>query len=149
MTIVRAEDAPDLIPNIIIEPIEDITSSPNGVQGQDIHGQTIVDLDTGMFRITALTDDIEFNGDDGELSNTFTAIVDPPEFPRNADGAITLDIADELNAELQIPDILGQLFNNNAEPFEAVMLELIRGTQGIDGNGDNVGQISIFQPYTD
>ena len=138
ITIVRAQDAPDLEPNLRIEPIEDIQTSNNGL-GLDEHGQGIAGLDAGRFKLTYLGADqsIEFNNDEGELGNSFTAIVSPNDFPSTRDG---VEVGHAPEFFFNIPDLRNELFIGN--PVDVVMLELFRGTPGINNN-----QRVVLHPY--
>ncbi len=102
----KPEDMPvGAIPNAILHKIETVTWSPNGVQGQDINGQTIIDLDTGKFEITTDQEGVLGFTSTNEpvLSITFT--VRPNDFPRNEDGMATG------NGGVNGPEIRNELFN--------------------------------------
>lgn len=143
LTMVRATDAPGLLPNIRIEPLETLTFSPNGIQGQDINLQTILDLDNGKFKITALVAGVLGFTSDGSTVQSVIYEITPPQgnndaFPRTADGVITSKIDPNLLDDIQIQDLIQEVFNNGI--VEVCLFEIVDGNPNVDSNPNISGQ---------
>lgn len=134
--IVSAADAPGLIPNAVIKPLQDIVVDTGSV-GTDQNSQSYLPLISGKFKIETLNgSNALWQTSDGSLVQSSTYTVDPSAFARNADGVLTVyGEAQGFTATSQ----LNGVFNNN--DIEVCVLQII------DGNPKNGAQAVVKYLY--
>ncbi len=124
-------------PNIRIERIQDFTFAPNGAQGQDMFGNTIVNITSGEFKMTALVSGALGQTSSGQpvQSITYKYVSNAYVASYYADNAVVA------NSNLNVPNEIEALFNDNsASSIEVYGIEIINSDPNLNG-------LQVTRPY--
>ena len=120
ITLIDPDNVPDdVLPNARIERIIGVSFAPNGVSGQDMFGSGIVNIKSGQFKITALTDGVLGTTSIGENVNSveFTYQANAYAFNYHADNAI---VSKNRGGSLNVPNLISQIFNQDTVDIHIV-----------------------------